>query len=129
MDAVGYAAVTAAAAAASVIVGATTTSVLFCSHFHQIAGDTAASKMSPLVRLGPILGYQVHSRVLDESYSAEICWECLMELVKICVQCTAFHNISGPRAGRYQTKTLHLRNDIAMGYMPCSSVLCQSTAV
>ncbi|EIE20367.1 hypothetical protein COCSUDRAFT_57519 [Coccomyxa subellipsoidea C-169] len=59
VDAVGYAAVTAAAAAASVIVGATTTSVLFCSHFHQIEGDTAANKMSPLVRLGPNLGYQV----------------------------------------------------------------------
>ncbi len=71
VDAVGYAAVTAAAAAASVIVGATTTSVLFCSHFHQIEGDIAASKMSPLVRLGPNLGYQVRSRVLDESYSAD----------------------------------------------------------
>jgi 1,4-dihydroxy-2-naphthoate octaprenyltransferase len=58
-SAVGYAAVTAAAAAASVIVGATTTSVLFCSHFHQIEGDTAAGKLSPLVRLGPHRGYQV----------------------------------------------------------------------
>ncbi|BDA50723.1 probable UbiA prenyltransferase domain-containing protein 1 [Coccomyxa sp. Obi] len=58
-SAVGYASVTAAAAAASVIVGATTTSVLFCSHFHQIDGDTAAGKMSPLVRLGPSRGYQV----------------------------------------------------------------------
>ncbi|KAK9917091.1 hypothetical protein WJX75_000805 [Coccomyxa subellipsoidea] len=60
-SAVGYAAVTAAAAAASVIVGATTTSVLFCSHFHQIEGDTAAGKLSPLVRLGPHRGYQVLS--------------------------------------------------------------------
>lgn len=57
--AVGYASVTAAAAAASVIVGATTTSVLFCSHFHQIDGDTAAGKISPLVRLGARRGYQV----------------------------------------------------------------------
>jgi len=56
---VGYAAVTAAAAAAAAVVGATTTSVLFCSHFHQIEGDAAAGKRSPLVRLGARRGYQV----------------------------------------------------------------------
>lgn len=33
-------------------VGITTTIILFCSHFHQIEGDTAAGKRSPLVRLG-----------------------------------------------------------------------------
>ncbi|KAG2488133.1 hypothetical protein HYH03_013279 [Edaphochlamys debaryana] len=38
--------------ALSIIVGLTTTAILFCSHFHQIAGDTAAGKRSPLVRLG-----------------------------------------------------------------------------
>ncbi len=52
-----------------------------------------------------------------------------MEVFRICVQCTAFHNISGPRAGRYQTKTLHLRTDVAMGNMPCTSVLYQSMVV
>lgn len=36
----------------SAIVGGTTTAILFCSHFHQIAGDIAAGKRSPLVRLG-----------------------------------------------------------------------------
>jgi len=35
-----------------VVVGITTTIILFCSHFHQIADDKAANKMSPLVRLG-----------------------------------------------------------------------------
>jgi 1,4-dihydroxy-2-naphthoate octaprenyltransferase len=34
------------------LVGLTTTIILFCSHFHQIEGDKAAGKMSPLVRLG-----------------------------------------------------------------------------
>lgn len=36
------------------VVGLTTTSILFCSHFHQIQGDLAAGKMSPLVRLGTL---------------------------------------------------------------------------
>jgi 1,4-dihydroxy-2-naphthoate octaprenyltransferase len=36
----------------SVVVGITTTVILFCSHWHQIQGDIAAGKMSPLVRLG-----------------------------------------------------------------------------
>ena len=41
-----------AAVVCSVVVGITTTIILFCSHFHQIADDKAANKMSPLVRLG-----------------------------------------------------------------------------
>ena len=41
-----------AAAVCSVVVGITTSLILFCSHFHQIADDKAANKMSPLVRLG-----------------------------------------------------------------------------
>ncbi len=41
-----------AAVVGSVVVGITTTIILFCSHFHQIADDKAANKMSPLVRLG-----------------------------------------------------------------------------
>mmetsp|Transcript_29427 Transcript_29427/g.82976 ORF Transcript_29427/g.82976 Transcript_29427/m.82976 type:complete len:443 (+) Transcript_29427:148-1476(+) len=47
--------------ACSVVVGITTTAILFCSHFHQIEGDLAAGKMSPLVRLGP----ERASRVLN----------------------------------------------------------------
>ena len=35
-----------------IMVGTTTSIILFCSHFHQIDGDTAAGKRSPLVRLG-----------------------------------------------------------------------------
>ena len=38
--------------ASSVAVGVTVTIILFCSHFHQIEGDRAAGKRSPLVRLG-----------------------------------------------------------------------------
>ncbi|MQL73198.1 hypothetical protein Taro_005534 [Colocasia esculenta] len=37
---------------ASVLVGLTTSLILFCSHFHQIEGDQAIGKMSPLVRIG-----------------------------------------------------------------------------
>jgi hypothetical protein len=45
--------------AASALIGITVASVLFCSHFHQIEGDAAAGKLSPLVRLGPERGLQV----------------------------------------------------------------------
>ncbi|XP_050106005.1 2-carboxy-1,4-naphthoquinone phytyltransferase, chloroplastic [Malus sylvestris] len=36
----------------SLLVGITTALILFCSHFHQIEGDRAVGKISPLVRLG-----------------------------------------------------------------------------
>ena len=45
--------------AAAAAVGVTVTTILFCSHFHQIDGDTAAGKMSPLVRLGPVNALKV----------------------------------------------------------------------
>ncbi|XP_047319422.1 2-carboxy-1,4-naphthoquinone phytyltransferase, chloroplastic [Impatiens glandulifera] len=38
--------------AASILVGFTTTLILFCSHFHQVEGDRAVGKMSPLVIIG-----------------------------------------------------------------------------
>lgn len=42
--------------ASSILVGLTTTLILFCSHFHQIDGDRAVGKMSPLVRIGTKAG-------------------------------------------------------------------------
>ena len=54
-----YASLVPELATAAMLVGLTTTSVLFCSHFHQIEGDIAAGKMSPLVRLGTRGGYEV----------------------------------------------------------------------
>ena len=53
------ASVPAAAAVGAIVVGHTTSIILLCSHFHQIEGDQAAGKMSPLVRLGPRRGMQV----------------------------------------------------------------------
>lgn len=44
---------------ASILVGFTTTLILFCSHFHQVEGDRAVGKMSPLVRLGTRRGSMV----------------------------------------------------------------------
>ncbi|XP_022142002.1 2-carboxy-1,4-naphthoquinone phytyltransferase, chloroplastic [Momordica charantia] len=44
---------------ASILVGITTTLILFCSHFHQVEGDRAVGKMSPLVRLGTERGSKV----------------------------------------------------------------------
>ncbi|KAL6348135.1 hypothetical protein AAG906_039583 [Vitis piasezkii] len=40
--------VTATVLSASLLVGFTTTLILFCSHFHQVEGDRAVGKMSPL---------------------------------------------------------------------------------
>ena len=51
--------ISAAVGACSVIVGITTSLILFCSHFHQIADDTAAKKLSPLVKLGTAKGVKV----------------------------------------------------------------------
>ncbi|MFS7979237.1 putative 1,4-dihydroxy-2-naphthoate polyprenyltransferase [Helianthus anomalus] len=45
--------------AASVLVGITTSLILFCSHFHQIPGDKAVGKLSPLVRIGTETGSHV----------------------------------------------------------------------
>lgn len=61
------ASVSAAAAVGAVVVGHTTSIILLCSHFHQIEGDLAAGKMSPLVRLGPKRGMQVPGRVITSN--------------------------------------------------------------
>lgn len=51
--------ISAAVVVSSVVVGITTSLILFCSHFHQIAGDTAANKFSPLVKIGTANGVKV----------------------------------------------------------------------
>eukprot|EP00884_Botryococcus_braunii_P013432 jgi/Botrbrau1/2208/Bobra.101_2s0038.1 len=47
------------AASSSALVGSSIAVILFCSHFHQIEGDLAAGKASPLTRLGLEQGLQV----------------------------------------------------------------------
>jgi len=44
--------VTAVVSSVAVLLGCTTAFILFTSHFHQEAGDRAAGKLSPIVRLG-----------------------------------------------------------------------------
>ncbi|CAN4107950.1 unnamed protein product [Withania somnifera] len=44
---------------ASALVGFTTSLILFCSHFHQVEGDKAVGKFSPLVRIGTQAGSRV----------------------------------------------------------------------
>lgn len=51
--------ISAAVVVSSVVVGITTSLILFCSHFHQIADDKAANKLSPLVKLGTANGLKV----------------------------------------------------------------------
>ncbi|GBF97481.1 hypothetical protein Rsub_10404 [Raphidocelis subcapitata] len=55
---------------ASVVVGLTTAVILFCSHFHQIEGDIAAGKRSPLVRLGAARGVRVLALAVAATYAA-----------------------------------------------------------
>ena len=51
--------INAATVVSSIVVGITTSLILFCSHFHLVADDKAAHKMSPLVRLGTANGVKV----------------------------------------------------------------------
>ncbi|XP_021713539.1 2-carboxy-1,4-naphthoquinone phytyltransferase, chloroplastic-like isoform X1 [Chenopodium quinoa] len=44
---------------ASILVGCTTTLILFCSHFHQVEGDRAVGKFSPLVQIGKKAGSEI----------------------------------------------------------------------
>eukprot|EP00252_Welwitschia_mirabilis_P003698 TRINITY_DN1374_c0_g1_i8.p1 TRINITY_DN1374_c0_g1~~TRINITY_DN1374_c0_g1_i8.p1 ORF type:complete len:351 (-),score=29.11 TRINITY_DN1374_c0_g1_i8:465-1517(-) len=53
----------------SVLVGLTTTLILFCSHFHQIDGDQAVGKISPLVRLGTKKGSEIVQYAVITLYS------------------------------------------------------------
>lgn len=55
---------------ASLLVGLTTTLILFCSHFHQINGDSAVGKISPLVRLGAKAGSDVVKMAVVVLYSS-----------------------------------------------------------
>ncbi len=45
--------------APAIIVGITTSLILFCSHFHQVADDLAAGKLSPIVRIGTKKGAEL----------------------------------------------------------------------
>lgn len=65
----------------SVVVGITTTVILFCSHWHQIQGDIAAGKMSPLVRLGTTNACKVSAGNL---LALQARWQALHK----CVVCT-----------------------------------------
>jgi len=56
--------------ALAAVVGGSTTVILFCSHFHQTAGDRAVGKMSPLVRLGTERGVAVLRGAIAATYAA-----------------------------------------------------------
>lgn len=58
--------------ALSVLVGVSTTVILFCSHFHQIDGDRAAGKMSPLVRLGAQRGASLLKFTIGATYAVTL---------------------------------------------------------
>ena len=57
------------AIALSILVGFSTTVILFCSHFHQVAGDRANGKMSPLVRWGTVQGAQTLKVTVGFTYA------------------------------------------------------------
>lgn len=53
---------------ASVFIGLLTSTILFCSHFHQVADDIVAGKKSPIVRLGTLRGALVLRILLGSAY-------------------------------------------------------------
>ncbi|KNA23347.1 hypothetical protein SOVF_025520 [Spinacia oleracea] len=55
---------------ASILVGCTTTLILFCSHFHQVEGDRAVGKLSPLVRIGQKAGSEIVKIAIVALYCA-----------------------------------------------------------
>ncbi|CAO2813882.1 unnamed protein product [Amaranthus hypochondriacus] len=55
---------------ASILVGYTTTLILFCSHFHQVEGDKAVGKFSPLVQIGRKTGSKVVKFAIVVLYGA-----------------------------------------------------------
>lgn len=56
----------------STLVGITTTVILFCSHFHQVAGDKAAGKMSPVVRLGTQKSAEILKFIVGATYAVTL---------------------------------------------------------
>lgn len=70
---------------ASVLVGLTTTFILFCSHFHQIDGDRAVGKMSPLVRIGTRAGSKVVRYGIISLYSLVLAFGLCKALPLTCV--------------------------------------------
>ncbi|CAH8309993.1 unnamed protein product [Eruca vesicaria subsp. sativa] len=69
----------------SLLVGFTTSLILFCSHFHQVEGDLAVGKFSPLVRLGTEKGAFVVRWAIRLLYSMLL----VLGLIKILpVSCT-----------------------------------------
>ncbi|KAK4847180.1 hypothetical protein QYF36_026674 [Acer negundo] len=68
----------------SLLVGLTTTLILFCSHFHQVEGDLAVGKMSPLVRLGTERGSVVVKVAVLTLYSLLVALGLSRDLPLIC---------------------------------------------
>ncbi|KAA8545625.1 hypothetical protein F0562_020409 [Nyssa sinensis] len=64
-----YLPITGTILSASFLVGFTTALILFCSHFHQVNGDRAVGKFSPLVRLGTKTGFEVVKVAVIALYS------------------------------------------------------------
>ena len=54
------------------LVGVSTTAILFCSHFHQVEGDAAAGKRSPLVRMGTRKGAEALKFVVGCTYAVTL---------------------------------------------------------
>ncbi|XP_077213158.1 ubiA prenyltransferase family protein isoform X2 [Tasmannia lanceolata] len=111
---------TGAVLSASVLVGLTTALILFCSHFHQIDGDLAVGKMSPLVRMGTKTGSEVVKSAILTLYLLLVPLGILKALPLTCIDkikifmakyyCVRLHSLFGAAlaaglvAGRTVTK-------------------------
>ncbi|GAV65339.1 UbiA domain-containing protein [Cephalotus follicularis] len=70
---------------ASLLVGFTTSLILFCSHFHQVEGDKAVGKMSPLVRLGTRRGSEIVNVAVITLYSLLFAFGLSRSLPSTCI--------------------------------------------
>mmetsp|Transcript_11308 Transcript_11308/g.34618 ORF Transcript_11308/g.34618 Transcript_11308/m.34618 type:complete len:296 (+) Transcript_11308:47-934(+) len=81
----------------SVLVGCTTSSILFCSHFHQGEKDKLAGKLSPIVRLGTKRASELLTLTVVSVYLA-VLLSCIAELVPF--RSAVLISLSGPLAVR-----------------------------
>jgi len=63
----------------TILIGLSTTSILFCSHFHQVVGDRISGKMSPIVKFGTAKS----SVILLTSIFTYIAFEIVLTVLKI----------------------------------------------
>lgn len=104
---------------ASLLVGCTTTLILFCSHFHQVEGDRAVGKFSPLVRVGQKAGSEVVKISIVALYGALFVLSLGSALPLTCTVFCALTIPMGNMVVSYVEKNYHDNEKIFMAKYYC----------